>query len=777
LKKAQKQRERRKKVRENKKKQDQCPPSPTNSTASNFSTFSDFSTTSSRKRPNDGGSNPRGGKRNKLSLDAAQQIVEAMTEKYWGTRRQKRENPQEAIRRFLHNCEEELQKFVGNAAVGEDTEGAVAQRAQVAAKFEVEVRLGLLMMKHPNLPAHARVGPQAKGVAMGGEVIERDQVVPLHSGCSVVFVPGVSTKTFADIKQQWNKRAGASVTRRQTEARSYDANTLPGHAAATRAEMDVASRAVTLQSKLAVAHLDLHLPTCDYDLRVSVVSEETAGGDTFLESMLPETWKILRHKDRVSYENGECSGGSSGGEGGESMWRLDLTNAKTEVHYSTLPPKVSHEVELELTSAACQQWLLNPSGNVNVDGMVAQLWSGCLECILPPDHVRKVGVTRVEDVMLVANCKEACFAVYPHRHFPGSMPTSFHRHHLPDIQNNVVEYFVSEKSDGVRYILAVSETDQGAGGQKRKGAVFFNRAFKKGFHVEGLNSLCAEALPCGTLLDGEIVYNRSLDILQFVVFDILAYGTEVLLAKPYMDRQEYIEGVVNQIEMLPASDSTHKVLQKKFHPRKRLRDVFQRITLQNDGHIFREDDGLPRGRHHKTDGIIFQPNTPYVCGTDQNLLKWKWSELCSIDFQVTLDTKARTDDKCLRFECASAEKTFINFTKHIRMDTFDRARLLGDMLGKNKTVVIAELTFQTDTGKWAYVQLRTDKGLPNYFHTVVATIMEMAEGVNEDELQYRMLCANSNEDEWDALTGPSARSLAKEIIEKKKDLMGDDYYS
>ena len=31
--------------------------------------------------------------------------------------------------------------------------------------------------------------------------------------------------------------------------------------------------------------------------------------------------------------------------------------------------------------------------------------------------------------------------------------------------------------------------------------------------------------------------------------------------------------------------------------------------------------------NHLTDGITFQPNPPYVCGTDVNLLKWKYLDL------------------------------------------------------------------------------------------------------------------------------------------------------
>ena len=46
--------------------------------------------------------------------------------------------------------------------------------------------------------------------------------------------------------------------------------------------------------------------------------------------------------------------------------------------------------------------------------------------------------------------------------------------------------------------------------------------------------------------------------------------------------------------------------------------------------------------NHMTDGIIFQPNLPYVCGTDVNLLKWKYLQLIEFPvFENFFDIKLR----------------------------------------------------------------------------------------------------------------------------------------
>ena len=48
------------------------------------------------------------------------------------------------------------------------------------------------------------------------------------------------------------------------------------------------------------------------------------------------------------------------------------------------------------------------------------------------------------------------------------------------------------------------------------------------------------------------------------------------------------------------------------------------------------------GRHHKSDGIIFQPDTPYTFSIDSDLLKWKWVEVRSVDLQVVINQVAET---------------------------------------------------------------------------------------------------------------------------------------
>ncbi|CAN0539875.1 unnamed protein product, partial [Ectocarpus sp. 8 AP-2014] len=51
---------------------------------------------------------------------------------------------------------------------------------------------------------------------------------------------------------------------------------------------------------------------------------------------------------------------------------------------------------------------------------------------------------------------------------------------------------------------------------------------------------------------------------------------------------------------------------------------------------------------------------------------------------------------------------------------------------------IAEVALDPGSGLWVYMGLRPDKDRPNFITTVISTMVEVAEGLSEEELKYRM---------------------------------------
>ena len=68
---------------------------------------------------------------------------------------------------------------------------------------------------------------------------------------------------------------------------------------------------------------------------------------------------------------------------------------------------------------------------------------------------------------------------------------------------------------------------------------------------------------------------------------------------------------------------------KRFVSSRRCGEILAKITQDND-----EEGSVPFGcrvsrdgafRTHRSDGLVFVPDTPYIAGTDHSLLKWKFS--------------------------------------------------------------------------------------------------------------------------------------------------------
>ena len=63
------------------------------------------------------------------------------------------------------------------------------------------------------------------------------------------------------------------------------------------------------------------------------------------------------------------------------------------------------------------------------------------------------------------------------------------------------------------------------------------------------------------------------------------------------------------------------------------------------------------------------------------------------------------------------------------------------------------------TGEWFYKCLREDKDRPNHINTVTQTLIELAENMSAEELEYRMLADSAAADQWDTQIAKMHRSL------------------
>jgi hypothetical protein len=139
-----------------------------------------------------------------------------------------------------------------------------------------------------------------------------------------------------------------------------------------------------------------------------------------------------------------------------------------------------------------------------------------------------------------------------------------------------------------------------------------------------------------------------------------------------------------------------------------------------------------------------QPNLPYSCGTDVNLLKWKYLDTVTIDVQILLEGGYRhrgaddDDDDPLNTGVMGPDNTSVDMSRYVKLPASERFRLEADKMETNSRIHIAEVGFDPLSGEWYYLTMRPDKIAPNHISTVLGTLLELSESLTTEELQYRM---------------------------------------
>ncbi|ETM35470.1 hypothetical protein L914_17640 [Phytophthora nicotianae] len=602
---------------------------------------------------------------------------------------------------------------------------AVIDEKGFGANVEVELRLGRIS----SCLQDARCRPSQEGV--DAAVVLSDEQM---KAVGAKFVPGVTEMDYKSFV-----RGVEGMLRGDAYSEHKEKQVVHNMAQSKRVVQDVDPQTnmrgkPMVQVKERLGSIDIFMPHCQYDCRVSISCEfpmRELEGDM---SDMPAAENI-RHKDRVSAVGRDL--------------RVDLTKVLEESTNKKL-----FEVEVELSEPAVNGWLGQPDEN-------GQSWKSAIETssllwkmvkyFMPNSgqafkrHWDFPGATEAQ------NAYQGRLGI--RGKFSGTMPVGFARWHIPLVQSR--EYFVSEKTDGVRYFLVV------AGGT----TVLVDRS-NSAFAASGLD-LLKLVLPEGTVLDGELVFHQKDKRYVFIAFDIIATGPSAEdshVEKPFVERLRilndflseegpYASGIrnldINRHAILP-------ILRKKWVPHRHIMEVFrqiQRVQKRDHslGRIYSDDK-----RVHYTDGVVFCPNTKYVTNTNQEYLKWKWSDLITVDFLATVNQAGDG----VQLSCGGPRNTHIELDSIVRLDPKD-VPVVHKLVSRtpNRQAVL-EFAFNADKGLWNYKCTRPDKDCANYIRTVLGSLVNMAEGISEEELQYRL--TNPNGQEWNNHMKRMRRSLLEQ---------------
>lgn len=201
-----------------------------------------------------------------------------------------------------------------------------------------------------------------------------------------------------------------------------------------------------------------------------------------------------------------------------------------------------------------------------------------------------------------------------------SKPISLDATHMPDLDKERHNFFVSPKYDGERFQLFFTTVE----GENTTFAISAT------FDVIKIGVACKQKFFKGMLLDGELVGDT------FFAFDILVCNGIPMRRTQYWEyrnRYTVLAGIVPHVNIPSDCDESARIKGIKLKPNFRIGDETSVISHPNIA----------------CDGIIFTPlSSPVEVGRSQCIMKWKSSP--TIDLQVFNGTLFCTKDNSGKLE-------------------------------------------------------------------------------------------------------------------------------
>lgn len=176
--------------------------------------------------------------------------------------------------------------------------------------------------------------------------------------------------------------------------------------------------------------------------------------------------------------------------------------------------------------------------------------------------------------------------------------------------------------------------------------------------------------------------------------------------------------------------------------------IFDRISYHYDNHTHRFIYHFEK-RHNENDGLIFVPDEkPLRPGIRDELKKWKWPEMVTVIFSMTVDQETRVDGRPPRTTFSAALGGGPNGSllpyRDINFRKADSERLLRDAADYHQAIgspepvpypysLLAECFYDVRIGEWSYYRLRFDV-LPTYYAQAMIQLEATAERLTKEDL-------------------------------------------
>lgn len=285
--------------------------------------------------------------------------------------------------------------------------------------------------------------------------------------------------------------------------------------------------------------------------------------------------------------------------------------------------------------------------------------------------------------------------------FPGPNPVSLDTSHFPVLRSQ--PFYVCEKTDGVRYAMLCYTTS--AGGSRVNVCALVDRALNA--HLVSVRHLPRAAYQ-GTLLDGEVVFNRCSERWEYLVFDATCVSGIPVLNSPLRHRMDAVHAVMRVYVEANRRDPPCQPDDLDIRPK----DFY---SLQRQLDAFEEELHFIKVKHD-VDGVILTPAAaPVVYGRHRTLFKLKFDARHTVDFLVGQDG--------------------------VSLSVFDAGRhvVVGRLRASSAAPgAIAECARAADGAaddQWDLVTVRTDKTTANDMYTYKKTMLNMRENLTLESLK------------------------------------------
>lgn len=300
--------------------------------------------------------------------------------------------------------------------------------------------------------------------------------------------------------------------------------------------------------------------------------------------------------------------------------------------------------------------------------------------------------------------------------FAGSQPVSLDRNNVTMLNDR--PYRVTWKADGTRYMILLCLDGVYLVGRDNR----IRRVWVR-FPYYPKEAGIPPTRHNFTLLDGEMVVDKDVKTgkleRRLLVFDVMCICGQPCVQQPFSFRFEAIDREVMNLRKYEQQKCQPQWYDWAAEPFKVRRKDFWELSAAE-----KVLTKLIPQLTHESDGLILQCwNDPYIPRTCDEILKWKYGNMNSVDFKLKFDRS--TNGIAMLYILEKKQLRHLPDAKVIFPPDEDPSAYHGGII---------ECSWEEDIQSWKFMRLRTDKLTPNSMDVYLSVKKSIDDNITQEEL-------------------------------------------